>query len=979
MKLLLKKKIKTLGPNPIAPVEYDNVDREDKSTQTPITSLPATFIPAPFGYQNSSPVGALKGFTKQALKFEKERTREGKPFWIVYTPHFEQESAVEGAKFDKNCFEAKVPDILNRITPNDEWGAHFGRTYVYFRKQFDERRNRWELELHSCTPDKYFNTPNHPDTKYLELGCGKKACVKGFVKTAQENIATTEEVDTQKDEDEKIKKNKDMYALLDNIGRYLTDDNIETAKQVGKLFKQQYPEEHVLFIEIDDAIRRAERRKSTEFRHTLKKEFQSAGLDQIPSVIKKWIALGPLVLQDIESGWMFDLLDLNVPKLTSINLSNNDFYDLYGASLSLGLMHSEMLPEAWRSRVEDMMISTVNPFAAKLLRITKAACCRELRHYLSAHVVYESGVNDEIERIENVIQKLQKKFGSVQTFENKLNELDLSWSEIVSLFGDGEWETDFGGEAWKQIAVEAQKLESMMPATLDNLGEVFVQIDHIIDMEHNTGLFLQGYVKTDNKYPQLTKLLNAKTKDWTPEIFKELSPKFYNLFKNMQRYQMAGIKKFTKTSALPEVVHQIQDFLKDHGMFGGPNFNRKLELEHEKEKKKKEEERLERLKKMYKERQTHAQVIPGSSLNTSLANPNQGLIDSPRIEIEPAIKAEIEDAVQMLQASNPSYFKGVSKIVALNSGPYGQVSSDDASVIHLNVNRIKNEIRAKLGGFNEGNPEHREAFEEAIKTALIEVIAHEKGHVLDWDPEQNKFPGGEGAAEREVHMIMPKFSDVKGFCKKAQTSCIEFKFQTLQRLEKKVNRLRKHLPQHEIEEYLDKIHAWEQCPSWAFGKILKPGSALEPSKKDLATFEDNLNRQLREVRNFKNIVNPTPNELKEIENLFGIEMAPEAFKEALKHFTKTAKDPGLPSHDKLWTAFMNVYWPKMRAQELKRIRAEGFVKDEDIDWVVIMADIWEDYTNKIIDKLFAKGLTEEQVEAFLQPLDDKFSENMENE
>jgi hypothetical protein len=326
------------------------------------------------------------------------------------------------------------------------------------------------------------------------------------------------------------------------------------------------------------------------------------------------------------------------------------------------------------------------------------------------------------------------------------------------------------------------------------------------------------------------------------------------------------------------------------------------------------------------------------------------------------------------------------------------------------VNRIKNEIKSKLGGFNESNPEHREAFEEAIKKALIEVIAHEKGHVLDWDPEQHKFPGGEGAAEREVHMIMPRVSGLKGFCKKAQWE-EESNSDAADWWKPEEERNRYTDEDWKQEEERDKGHhgkpreldspaipidpkqfkfqvgdkvQHEEIPG-SVGTILNPfwvGQMYDDIDKTDPEYTtpwyeiqweimpDTKLYKGREPEGVleKEITAPSSDELEKWFKASG-----------LKHFTKTARDPGLPSHDKLWTAFMNVYWPKMRAQELKRIRAEGFVKDEDIDWVVIMADIWEDYTNKIIDKLFAKGLTEEQVEAFLQPLDDKFSENMENE
>lgn len=155
-----------------------------------------------------------------------------------------------------------------------------------------------------------------------------------------------------------------------------------------------------------------------------------------------------------------------------------------------------------------------------------------------------------------------------------------------------------------------------------------------------------------------------------------------------------------------------------------------------------------------------AQVQPGQLIQN---------IDTPQIEIDPTIKAEIEDAVQHILAVDPSYFKGVSKIVALHSGPYGQVSSEDPSVLHLNVQRIKNDIKARFGRFDPNNPEHREMLEDAIKEALVEVITHEKGHALDWDPEHGRFPGGEGAAEQESRRMLQRVfpASIRRFTKTA--------------------------------------------------------------------------------------------------------------------------------------------------------------------------------------------------------------------
>lgn len=69
-----KDKKKQPGATPIAPVEYDNEDRGDYTTQTPLTSLPATFVPAPGGYQ-----GRVASFVTKKAQYSSEMQAEWVP------------------------------------------------------------------------------------------------------------------------------------------------------------------------------------------------------------------------------------------------------------------------------------------------------------------------------------------------------------------------------------------------------------------------------------------------------------------------------------------------------------------------------------------------------------------------------------------------------------------------------------------------------------------------------------------------------------------------------------------------------------------------------------------------------------------------------------------------------------------------------------------------------------------------------------
>ena len=118
-------------------------------------------------------------------------------------------------------------------------------------------------------------------------------------------------------------------------------------------------------------------------------------------------------------------------------------------------------------------------------------------------------------------------------------------------------------------------------------------------------------------------------------------------------------------------------------------------------------------------------------------------LDSPNVRIEP-MESVVQKAVDLLKQKDPNYFKGVRSVVLNASGSsYGHVESGpdkDPSIINLNFARIKQEVMSKGGS------------KEDIVRAVAEIIAHEKGHVASYKPEQG-FVGGENPAEQEAQRI----------------------------------------------------------------------------------------------------------------------------------------------------------------------------------------------------------------------------------
>lgn len=118
-------------------------------------------------------------------------------------------------------------------------------------------------------------------------------------------------------------------------------------------------------------------------------------------------------------------------------------------------------------------------------------------------------------------------------------------------------------------------------------------------------------------------------------------------------------------------------------------------------------------------------------------------LESPNVRIEP-MESVVQKAVELLKQKDPNYFKGVRSIVLNTSGSsYGHVESGpnkDPAIINLNFARIKQEVLANGGS------------DEDIVRAVAEIIAHEKGHVASYKPEQG-FVGGENPAEQEASRI----------------------------------------------------------------------------------------------------------------------------------------------------------------------------------------------------------------------------------
>lgn len=147
-----------------------------------------------------------------------------------------------------------------------------------------------------------------------------------------------------------------------------------------------------------------------------------------------------------------------------------EFNSFYAASLLLtkfGMMRDNEI---------EKIINFINEFACKLLYVTKAACNTELRHVFGENGAYMSCNKHKMAK-----------------FLRKVLFFKIGFMNAHRIFKNNLWSYDYGGDKWAEIAIEALKLKEMLPSNQHNLGNVIIQMDHIIDLEHNNDLYLNKF------------------------------------------------------------------------------------------------------------------------------------------------------------------------------------------------------------------------------------------------------------------------------------------------------------------------------------------------------------------------------------------------------------------------------------------------------------------------------------------------------
>lgn len=185
------------------------------------------------------------------------------------------------------------------------------------------------------------------------------------------------------------------------------------------------------------------------------------------------------------------------PKFT-----RRDFDSFYMGSLVVGYF------SIMRQKEIQMVLDEFEVMATKLLDACRIAVHKELW--------YASEADNE-----DAVVKL---FGDTETFAEKLKYNELTFEQCAELYRKFDWNQCFGGEPWAAICDEAAELEKMLPIFEANAHDIMIKVDRVIDLEHNTCLFMQGYCDFD-----MLNYLDDKSFDMVPEDFTEASSKMKTL------------------------------------------------------------------------------------------------------------------------------------------------------------------------------------------------------------------------------------------------------------------------------------------------------------------------------------------------------------------------------------------------------------------------------------------------------------------
>lgn len=125
-----------------------------------------------------------------------------------------------------------------------------------------------------------------------------------------------------------------------------------------------------------------------------------------------------------------------------------------------------------------------------------------------------------------------------------------------------------------------------------------------------------------------------------------------------------------------------------------------------------------------------------------------------RVEIVPP-NNYVSDAVAELQKAKPNILLNIAVIrTDLSRDVFGEYSSDEPHTIHLNMNKLVNEVRNELVGATSKEIEKQIEFQTAI------VTSHESGHLQEYTKNKNTSEAPAEATEEETRKTLQQTMDM---------------------------------------------------------------------------------------------------------------------------------------------------------------------------------------------------------------------------
>ena len=125
-------------------------------------------------------------------------------------------------------------------------------------------------------------------------------------------------------------------------------------------------------------------------------------------------------------------------------------------------------------------------------------------------------------------------------------------------------------------------------------------------------------------------------------------------------------------------------------------------------------------------------------------------IGSPTVSIDPQFQARIQKAVDIINSKQPGLLKNVTDIIGhLGSGPFGRFNTGNPHTIYVNIQKIEDELKSRLGG----QPE--ETIQQELDNQIVKTIIHEATHQKEFTERGYSTESGPDQAEKQAEQFLP--------------------------------------------------------------------------------------------------------------------------------------------------------------------------------------------------------------------------------